>query len=477
MPSKVIPVPPFTITVLGATGDLASRKLLPSLWRRAVSGQAPMDSRIIGAARTKMNDGEFRAHAEKCLQESGALNGSADNAMLREWLSHLRYVQLSAQGEQGWNELQTIIADSPSPRLFYLAVAPDLAAPLCKRLHKANMLGEQSRLILEKPFGSDLQSARELNKIVRACAEEKQIYRIDHYLGKETVQNLMALRFANALLEPVWNARAIEHIQITVAESVGVAGRGDYYDKAGAVRDMLQNHLLQLLCLTAMESPASYTANDVRDEKLKVLHCLRPLNEQSANNVVTGQYESYKQDAGAKESKTETFVAVKCEIDNWRWSGAPFYLRTGKRLSARMSEIAVCFRAPPHSIFPSAPSLAGNILAVRLQPREGVTMNINVKERGPGGFRLSAAALDMSFSENPGDEPPDAYERLLMDVVRGDQTLFMRDDELEAAWRWTDPVAKLAAAKQPQQYARGGDGPEDALRLITADGGKWREIQ
>ena len=460
MASHTIPVSPFALTVLGATGDLAARKLLPSLWRRARAGQAPMESLIIGAARTAMSDDDFRAHAKRSLQNAGATNGN-DGKLLQKWLGQLRYVSLDG----GWQQLREILNNAPSPHLFYLAVAPTLAAPLCQQLHSESLLNKQARLILEKPFGTDLQSARQLNAIVRECAAEQQIYRIDHYLGKETVQNLMALRFANALLEPVWNGRAIDNVQITVAESGGVAGRGDYYDQTGAIRDMMQNHLLQLLCLTAMESPAAYRADDVRDEKLKVLQCLRPAN---GNDIMTGQYDSYPADAKTGASDTETFAAVKCHIDNWRWAGTPFYLRTGKRLAAQMSEIAVCFRRPPHSIFRAQP--ANNILAVRLQPHEGITLNVNIKERGPGGFRLSDAALDMSLSA-AGVEPPDAYERLLMDVVRGDQTLFMRGDELEAAWRWIDPVVKTAA--KPQIYQCGSEGPDNAQKLMQ----QWRKIQ
>ena len=464
MASHTIPVSPFALVVFGASGDLAARKLLPALWRRARAGQAPMESLIIGIARAAMTDDAFRKHAEKCLYDAGAVNAD-DKTILHKWLAGLRY---ACPGDGDWSQLHHILKDAPSPRLFYLAVAPALAAPLCQKLYGEGLLDKQSRLILEKPFGTDLASAQRLNAIVRECAPERQLYRIDHYLGKETVQNLMALRFANALLEPVWNARAIEYVQITVAESGGIAGRGDYYQQTGAIRDMIHNHLLQLLCLTAMEAPAAYRADDVRDEKLKVLQSIRPFDDKSGD-IITGQYDSYLQDAKVQESDTETFVAVKCHIDNWRWAGTPFYLRTGKRLTAQMSEIAVCFRRPPHSIFSAQP--ANNILAVRLQPHEGITLNVNIKERGPGGFRLSDAALDMSLLSQM-EETPDAYERLLMDVVRGDQTLFMRGDELEAAWRWTDPLVNAAAKTKPKIYRCGGEGP--AADALTK---QWRKIQ
>lgn len=468
MASHTIPVLPFALVVFGASGDLAGRKLLPALWRRARAGQAPMESVIVGIARAQMTDDEFRTYTEQSLRDAGAV-GAGDGELLRRWLSGLRY---ACPGDGDWRQLHNILKDAPPVRMFYLAVAPALAAPLCQRLHREGLLGGESRLILEKPFGTDLPSAQKLNAIVRECAAERQLYRIDHYLGKETVQNLMALRFANALLEPVWNARAIDHVQITVAESGGILGRGEYYDQTGAIRDMMQNHLLQLLCLTAMEAPAHYRADDVRDEKLKVLQSIRPFdnnnNDNGGGELITGQYDSYLQDAKVQESDTETFAAVKCRIDNWRWAETPFYLRTGKRLRARMSEIAVCFRRPPHSIFGMQP--ANNILAVRLQPGEGITLNVNIKERGPGGFRLADAALDMSLASAMA-ETPDAYERLLMDVVRGDQTLFMRGDELEAAWRWIDPVVKAAAATKPQPYQSGGDGPDGAAFQ------QWRTIR
>ena len=489
MTSRVIPVAPFALAVFGATGDLAMRKLFPALWRRVQAGQAPAESKIIGIARAEIDRDEFRRSVADNLKKASAIDDESD-PRLRDFLAGVDYVAIDAESADGWDSLAAALDGAPRPTLFYLAVAPALAAPICRRLRENGFFADgDARLVLEKPFGRDLESARELNRTVRAACAESQIYRIDHYLGKETVQNLMALRFANALFEPLWNARAIDHVQITVAESIGVKGRGGYYDRAGAARDMLQNHLLQLLCLAAMEPPARYTAAAVRDEKQKALSSLRPFA--AADKVVIGQYagghgcDSYLQDlqdAGVEKSKTETFVAVKCEIDNWRWAGTPFYLRTGKRLAARMSEIAVCFREPPHSIFDGLPGLAAaaaspqNTLVMRLQPREGVTMRLNIKDPGPGGFRLTDAALDMSFADSFGGALPDAYERLLMDVVRGDQTLFMRDDELEAAWDWIDPIVSHIERTKPLPYLCGSSGPDDALRLTHADGRKWREI-
>ena len=487
MASRVIPVPPFTLAVFGAAGDLARRKLYPALWRRLLAGQMPMESRIVGVGRGQLSEEEFRALILESLQKADAADGRNDvaaNAKLaEEWTSRLRYVAQDVSSSDGWDSVAATMRAGPSPQIIYLALSPTITEAVCAQLRKINLLGEGGRLVLEKPFGDDLQSARRLNEKVRAAADERDVYRIDHYLGKETVQNLMALRFANGLFEPLWNARAIDHVQITVAESVGAGGRGDYYDRAGAVRDMLQNHLLQLLCLTAMESPARFAADEVRDEKLKVLKSLRPLSgKELENDAVAGQYaagnamQSYREDIGG-DSNTATFIAAKCAVDNGRWAGTPFYLRTGKRLSARMSEVAVFFRPLSHSIFSAIPPPPQNMLALRLQPRESITMQVNIKDPGPGGFRLTAAPLDMSFADALGAIIPDAYERLLMDVVRGDQTLFMRADELEAAWQWVDPVVQHAERHPPAPYMAGSAGPDDAMRLIHIDGRRWRDIQ
>lgn len=487
MASRVIPVSPFTLCVFGATGDLARRKLYPALWRRLTSGQMPPQSKVFGFARNQMSEDKFRDMILASLKEADQQDGKDDTRthkkLLEEWLATLRYFPVDATSGAGWEELAKLLKNTPQPRLFYLAVAPSLTVDLCHRLQTGNFLKDGARLIIEKPFGSDLSSAQQLNASLKSAAAEREIYRIDHYLGKETVQNMMALRFANALFEPAWNSSAIDHVQITVAEEVGAAGRGEYYDRAGAVRDMLQNHLLQLLCLTAMEAPAQYDADHVRDEKLKVLKSLRPMPSDMSDVLAAGQYAggnsqpSYCEDIGRDSSRTATFIAVKCTIDNWRWAGTPFYLRTGKRLSARMSEIAVCFRRPPHSIFSASAAPEQNTLALRLQPREGITLQVNIKEPGPGGFRMSAVPLDMSFSDTLGVALPDAYERLLMDVVRGDQTLFMRGDELEAAWQWIDPVSQYLEQITPVPYMCGSSGPDDALRLTHADGRKWRDIK
>jgi len=338
---------------------------------------------------------------------------------------------------------------------------------------------------VEKPFGRDLATARDLNTALARHFAEEQIYRIDHYLGKETVQNLMAVRFANILFEPLWKAEYIDHVQITVAETVDVEGRGAYYDKSGAMRDMVQNHMMQLLCLIAMEPPYHFDPDAVRDEKLKVIRALDPVKPE---DIVRGQYlgangsGSYVEHSEDPASRTESYVALKCHISNWRWKGTPFYLRTGKKLRARSSEIAITFKEPPHSIFDDDRGWRENVLVIRLQPNEGMNLMVMIKEPGPGGMRLMQVPLDMSFADAVGAEAvdiPDAYERLIMDVIRGNQTLFMRGDEVEAAWAWADPIIQgwEGRGDKPQAYDAGSSGPDDAMMLMHRDGRRWRDIR
>ncbi len=489
MTARTIETAPFDLVVVGATGDLTRRKLLPALFQRDRAGQVPEPARIIGAARTEMDDDAFRAFAREALEEfvpEGERNGGE---VMERFIRRLRYSRLDLTAAEDWRRIGGVLDERPDHvRAFYLAVAPRFYGPAAAQAREAGLLGGGARLVVEKPFGSDLASARALNAELLTQIEERSLYRIDHYLGKETVQNLMALRFANALFEPLWNARHVDHVQITVAESVGVEGRGSYYDHSGAMRDMVQNHIMQLLCLTAMEPPSHFDPDAVRDEKLKVLRALRPITGADAKACAArGQYRrrddlpGYLEDAEVKASSTPTFVALKAHVDNWRWNGAPFYLRTGKRLRARMSEIVVQFKEPPHTIFDQAAGdLRPNAMTIRLQPDEGVTLHMMIKDPGPGGMRLTEAGLDMSFADRLADQGlrmPDAYERLLMDVVRGDQTLFMRGDEVEAAWGWIDPI--LAAWEElgpPEQYDIGGSGPEGSLRLLHQDGRHWREI-
>ncbi|MEM7067607.1 MAG: glucose-6-phosphate dehydrogenase [Pseudomonadota bacterium] len=489
MAARIIPVDEFDLTVFGVTGDLSRRKLLPALYRRFAVGQMPADARIIGVARSQMSQEEFKNLVSTSLEKFVA-EPFKDKDTIARFLDCLHYVCADALGDHGWGELTEVLDQKKNRvRAFYLSVAPSLFQPLAEKLSESGLATPDCRVVVEKPLGRDLATAMALNESLSSYFEEEQIYRIDHFLGKETVQNLMALRFANSLFEPIWNSHHIDHVQITVAESIGVAGRGEYYDNSGAIRDMVQNHLMQLLCLTAMEPPSRYEPDAVREEKLKVIKALEPVSRKAIEtDVVRGQYracsngQDYLGDVGDKDSRTESFVALKAHVANWRWSGTPFYLRTGKRMRTRMSEIAIVFKQTPHSIFSEASGTQrGNVLSIRLQPDEGITLAMNIKEPGPGGMRLTEVPLDMTFAEqlgNHGDSMADAYERLIMDVVRGDQTLFMRGDEVEAAWRWIDPIINHweELSRKPEAYDSGSSGPEEALMLLHRDGRKWREV-
>ena len=477
---RTIPVEDFDLVIFGATGDLAHRKILPGLYRRYLAGQMPPDARIIGAARSDLTDEQFREETRKAIAEFAP---KVDKSQLDAFLGQLGYVPIDAKGTGGWDELKSRMRPGVV-RAFYFSVAPSLFGDLAQRLSEYGIADADSRIVVEKPFGRDLESARALNATLARHFTEKQIYRIDHYLGKETVQNLMAVRFANILFEPLWNAQFVDHVQITVAETVGVGGRGSYYDNSGAMRDMVQNHLMQLLCLTAMEPPYHFDPDAVRDEKLKVIRALEPVEE---TEIVRGQYQAegdnpgYLEDAENPASRTESYVALKVKISNWRWQGTPFYLRTGKKLRARTSEIVITFREPPHSIFDES-GQKPNQLVIRLQPDEGMDLTVMIKEPGPGGMRLMQVPLDMSFADALGAEAadmPDAYERLIMDVIRGNQTLFMRGDEVEAAWAWADPIIKgwEAGKNRPEPYDPGSSGPDEALRLMHRDNRRWREIR
>ncbi len=409
MSSRIIAVEPFDFVVFGGAGDLAYRKLLPALYERHIDGQIPTVTRIIGVSRRHMTDEEYRAATKAALAEHAA-GSTPDQALLTTFLNRLHFVPVDAQSDEGWDDLAKVLKEGEDRiRAFYLAVAPELFGVICGKLGSKGLVTPHARVIIEKPIGHDLKSAREVNDAVGHVFNERQIYRIDHYLGKETVQNLMALRFGNALFEPLWNAEHIDHIQITAAESIGVEGRAGYYDHAGALRDMVQNHMMQLLCLVAMEPPTRMDADAVRDEKIKVLKALKPFDRISAGNlIVRGQYRAgiggtvpgYLEDIDNPNSATETFVALKAEIMNWRWSGAPFYLRTGKRLPIRQSEIVLTFRNIPHSIFDdSVGAIEQNRLVLRIQPDEGVKLWLMIKDPGPGGMRLRYVPLDMSFAE------------------------------------------------------------------------------
>ena len=481
MVSRVIPVESFDLVIFGATGDLAKRKIFPGLFRRFLAGQMPTDSQVIGAARSNLSQINFNDLVEASIKSFAEINFRDDD--LKNFLNCLNYIQIDATGSNGWSALKSALR--PKKILaFYFSVSPTLFGSLAERLHEYAITTENSRIVVEKPFGRNLATSKQLNAILAEHFTEKQIYRIDHYLGKETVQNLMAIRFGNMLFEPLWNAQYVDHIQVTVSETVGVGDRGDYYDHSGAMRDMVQNHLMQLLCLIAMEPPARFEPDSVRDEKLKVIRALDPV---APHHIVRGQYgpgvdhPDYRTGVDNKTSKTESFVALKVNISNYRWAGVPFYLRTGKRLKARTSEIAVIFKENPHNIFGPEAGNHQNALIIRLQPDEGITMDVTIKEPGPGGMRLIDVPLDMTFSETLGIEEnavPDAYERLIMDVIRGNQTLFMRGDEVEAAWEWTDPIINGWVDRKdvPKPYDSGSSGPQDSLTLLEREGRKWREI-
>ena len=481
-------LPPFDIVIFGGTGDLAKRKLLPALYQRYLAGQIHDDSRILGAARDNLSTAAYRAKVREAVVPT---DGDAPNDRIDAFLALVDFVTVDASSDNGWADLKTRLDARPEQvRIYYLAIGPGLFAQACERLREHALDGPRSRVVVEKPIGHDLASAREINATLAAVFSEAQTFRIDHYLGKETVQNLIALRFGNALFEPLWNAARIDHVQITVAEELGVAGRAGYYDHAGALRDMVQNHMLQLLCFVAMEPPHSMEADVVRDEKLKVLRSLKPMTPADVRQcTVRGQYRrgvagtdvvpGYTEELGVETSATETFVAIRAEVENWRWAGVPFYLRTGKRLPQRVSEIVVSFQAVRHSLFgPSAGPLVPNKLIIRLQPNEGVRLGLMIKEPGPGGLRLRETSLDMSFADTfAGKRQPDAYERLLMDVVRGNPTLFMRRDEVEAAWAWIDPILNAWAAdpEPPRPYTAGTWGPSASIALVERDGRTWHE--
>jgi len=486
---RIIPVPPFDCVVFGATGDLTLRKLLPALYYRFRDGQMTEDARVIGAARSALDDGAFRQRAVQALRQHVA-GADIDDGTLDRFCACLRYIRLDAtKRDADWAALEQALRPE-CVRVFYLATSPDLYGQVCANLGAVGLVTENSRVVLEKPIGHDLASARQINDEVGAVFSETKIFRIDHYLGKETVQNLLALRFANTIFERLWTTDVIDHVQITVAETVGLEGRGGYYDRAGQLRDMVQNHMLQLLCLLAMEPPVSLDADRVRDEKLKVLRALRPIEpHEVATQTVRGQYiagaidgqpvAGYLADLGTdRPSTTETFVALKAAVCSWRWANVPFYLRTGKRLPEKVSEIVVQFRALPFSIFPAdVAEWHPNRLIIRLQPEEGMRLDMMTKDPGPGGMRLSPTGLDIHFEKTFNVRFPDAYERLLMDTVRGDATLFMRRDEVEAAWTWVEPILEAWSGRtdHPRPYAAGSWGPTAAIALIERDGRTWHE--
>ena len=482
MVTTVIPVEPFDLVIFGGTGDLARRKLLPALFQRWRARQMPENARVICVGRQPLSDESYRNRIETSFREF-PVPCVEDREALGEFLNGICYARVDVNGSDGWSELRRMLRQDVI-RAFYLSVAPSLFGVITAMATEWKLVSPDCRIVVEKPFGHDLASARNLNAELSGRFDERQIYRIDHYLGKETVQNLMALRFGNSLFEPIWNSQYVDHIQISVAESGGIGGRGSYYDEAGAMRDMVQNHLMQLLCLIAMEPPAQFEADAIRDEKLKVI---KSLGRVAKDDVVRGQYlsgpgvASYRDECGDPVSETESFVALRVHLDNWRWSGTPFYLRTGKRLRSTLTEVSVAFKDPVHWIFEEQANRKGTSLTIRLQPNEGITMRMTIKDPGPGGMRLTEVPLDMTFAEALGSNAeamPNAYERLVMDVIRGNQTLFMRGDEVEAAWAWIDPIA-AGWADLPgglYMYDPGSDGPVQSHALLHRDRRDWQGL-
>jgi glucose-6-phosphate 1-dehydrogenase len=479
-----------TLLMFGATGDLARRMLLPSLYGLDSDGLLPAELRIIGTARRELNDASFRQRANDALHEH-LPQGFYSQGIAERFLERLHYVPVDVTESADFERLAGSIGDPCHGVAIFLSTAPSLFKPVIDGLQAAGLACPTVRMALEKPLGSDLESSRDINDAVAAAFPEDRTFRIDHYLGKETVQNLLALRFANSLFEPLWNSTHIEHVQITVAETIGLAGRGDYYDQAGALRDMVQNHMLQLLALVAMEPPTDFNAGAVRDEKVKVLRSLRPIGPADAEAVtVSGQYTrgaidgepvpGYVDEIG-HESATETFVALKAHVDNWRWKGVPFYLRTGKRMPIRDTEIFIQFRDVPYSIFASrGATTKPNKLIIGLQPEESIELRLMAKTPGLDrqGVRLREIPLDIglanAFSEY---RRRIAYERLLLDLIEGDPTLFVRRDEVEAQWAWIDRI-RAAWAQQgmtPRAYAAGTWGPSAAIALTERDGVTWHE--
>ncbi len=483
---QLIPVTAFDLVVFGATGDLSLRKLIPSLFHRWRDNQIPPESKIVGVSRSAMGDDEFRQLALDSFRKHHP-SEAIDDGEWREFASLVKYVELDAvNADADWGALKDALAGcEDKQRVFYLALAPGLYGAVSANIDRAGLKSPGARIVLEKPIGKDLESAHEINRAVGEVFSEDSIFRIDHYLGKETVQNLIVLRFMNSLFEPVWNAHAIDHVEITVAESIGAGMRADYYDTSGALRDMVQNHLLQLLCLVAMEPPLDLEPDTVRDEKIKVLRALRPVTSENVRYAtVRGQYgpgasggeavPGYSDELGA-QSDTETFVAIKANIDNWRWKGAPFYLRTGKRMNARYSEIIIQFRDIAHALMRDGSDLPPTRMVIRLQPDEGVKMLLVTKDPGPGGMRLRYVPLNLSYADAFEARYPDAYERLLMAVVRGDLGLFMRRDEVESAWKWVDGILQAwQDDKTPvHPYAAGTEGPVQSAMLLDRDGRAW----
>ena len=491
---------PCSVVIFGATGDLTMRKLIPALYNIAADGELPPALAVVGFARRPKKDEQFRQEQEEATRKFS--RQSVRDEVWDSFAKSIFYHQSEFHDANGYKSLAERLGKidrergTGGNRLFYLAAAPDQFEAILKSLKEAGLSrareGSWARVIVEKPFGTDLASARELNRIVHNAFAENQTYRIDHFLGKETAQNILVLRFANAIFEPIWNGRYIDHIQITAAETLGVEGRAGYYDSAGALRDMVQNHLLQLLCLVAMEPPTDVDANSIRDEKVKVVRSLRRMtSEEVARNVVRGQYcegaidgkpvPGYRSEQGVNpDSKTETFVALRVCIDDWRLADVPIYIRVGKRLPKSATEISVHFKkAPPVLFNKELVQLDQNVLVIRIQPDEGISLRMQAKVPG-NSFRIEPVKMDFHYGTSFGKASPEAYERLLLDAMSGDPTLFARRDEVEEAWAFIDPIEQAWGSKDNSpglfDYPAGSWGPEEADELLAREGRTWRRL-
>jgi glucose-6-phosphate 1-dehydrogenase len=489
---------PCTVVIFGATGDLTHRKLVPALYNLAADGELPPAVTVVGFARREKNDDEFRRELEEATRKFS--RQTVRDEIWKTFTQSIFYHQSDFGDESGYKTLADKLdkidkeRGTRGNRLFYFAVAPDQFEPILKHLKAVGLNqareGSWARVIVEKPFGTDLASARELNRVIHSAFAEEQTYRIDHFLGKETAQNILVLRFANAIFEPLWNTRYIDHVQITAAETLGVEGRAGYYEGAGALRDMVQNHLLQLLCLVATEAPTDLSADSIRDEKVKVLRALRRMGEkQVAIDVVRGQYAEgaingqpvvgYRAEKNVDpKSMTETFVALRLNIDNWRWWDVPIYMRVGKRLPKSGTEISVHFKNAPLVLF-NKESSEQNVLVIRIQPDEGISLRMQAKVPGTS-FRIEPVKMDFHYGTSFGKASPEAYERLLLDAMSGDATLFARRDEVEEAWSFIDIIenawASKAVAPGLSFYPAGSWGPEEADELLARDGRAWRRL-
>ena len=478
-------VPTFNIYIFGGTGDLAQRKLLPALYRHDKDLVIDEFSSIISVGSKEYSQEDYKEFVKSALiNHLTCLDFEEDT--WKRFCKRISYVQLDVNDKKNWHKIHP--GKDKVNNIFYLATPPNLYEKIANNLKDNNLVTENSRIVIEKPIGTNFKSAKDINNALSQGFKENQIYRIDHYLGKEAVQNLLALRFGNIIFEKSWSNAAIDHIQITVAESLGMGARGDYYDQTGALKDMIQNHLLQILCLVAMEPPTNIQGESVRDEKLKVLRSLAPVDKNTIkNDVVRAQYVSgaireeavkgYHQEEGiSNESLTETFVALKIFINNWRWAGVPFYIRTGKRMANKFSEVVVTFKSIPHNIFSQQNNLTNNQLVIRLQPDEGIDLKLMTKKPSASGFDLIELPLDLNLEEYNQDSSYDAYERLLLDVLNANTSLFMRKDEVEASWLWIDHlIQEWNELNIPlQEYIAGSWGPSASDFLLERDSRKWK---